>query len=396
MEWISRYKTWLVLGVVLVAFLAFAFKPKKVTISEYANPEMGSVKEVIEGTGSLTAAGVTAVYSPTKGIVKKIFVANGQNVKPNEILFEVTSSATEQEKATSYAGLLAAKVAVKTAENAKVSLQSQLEAARKAIIDATNASNKLNDNLSNQKNNPATNESYTDAEKLSIRSTLISATSSFKSIEGQYLAADDSIQSAKSALSEASVNYRNTRDSVTKSPIAGTIFNLKKNTGDAVGVLADGEPVLVLANLDQLTISFQVSEFNIGKISTGQETTITFDALPGSTIKGVVEGVDTLGNSNLGTVKYGVVIRLKPTMDELAKIRPAMTANLAITTDFKENVLTIPRSALKLSNGKSTVVKLNNGRATETEVKVGVMGADKVEIESGLNKEDQIKKVFLL
>lgn len=392
----SRYKVFIFIAFLLIGFIVFSLRPKKITNSEYTTPEIGSVKEVIEGTGSLTASGVTTVYSPTKGIVKQLFVVNGQKVTPNTKLFEVTSSASEQEKASALASLLAAKSAIKISDSSKLSLQSQLEVARKAIIDAVNASNKLDENLTNQRNNPSTGVSYTDAEKLSIKSAVISAQSNFKSLENQYLSADDAILSAKSAVAQASVAYQSTKDSVTKSQVAGTVFNLKKTVGDSVGVLADGEPMLVLANIDQLTISFQVSEFSVGKISYGQEANITFDALPGISIKGVVEGVDTLGNSNLGTVKYGVIIKLTPTLEELAKIRPAMTANLVIVTNSKENVLTVPRSSLKLYKGKYTVVKVSNGKAVESEVQVGVLGADRAEIVSGLNQEDQIKKVFSL
>ncbi len=111
------------LGVVLV--LGFIFlRPKKIESSLLSKATIGNVSEVVSGSGSVESGGVTAVYSPTNGVIKKILVTDGQEVKKDQPLFEVSSTATTKEKSEALSSLLAARSALKKAENAQNTLQS--------------------------------------------------------------------------------------------------------------------------------------------------------------------------------------------------------------------------------------------------------------------------------
>lgn len=382
--------------VVLLGIGIFLFKPKKIDSEKYTTQTIDSIREIVSGSGSLNASGVTMVYSPTNGIVKSIFVSDGQKVKAGEKLFEITSSATDIEKATALSNLMAAKSALKTAENAKNTLQVSLESARKNIFDTINSKKIFDEYVLAQKPNPVTGRSYTDEEKQSMVSTLDSANKTFKNLEKQYLDADDAIRSANAAYSEASLSYLATKDSITKSPFEGKVFNLKKNVGDTVSTSSSKQPVLVIVNSDQMTIEFQVSEFNVNKLKIGQKVEIGFDALLDQQISGEVSALDTVGDESLGTVTYDVIIKLLPTENQLSLVRPAMTANITIVTNQKDKVITLPRSALKVNKGIYTVVKNTKGKDQEVEVTVGLIGADKVEITSGLNQSDNVLKIFSL
>jgi HlyD family secretion protein len=381
------------IAIVIVLLLIGFSKSSKVQGDDYINPYISEIREEIRGSGVLRASSMTEVYSPTKGIIKSIFVQSGDVVKAGDKLFEVTSTATEQEKAMAWAGLASARSAINTAESSKSSLQTQLEVARRAILDATNAKDKMEQNLLDRKDNPATGKSYTDAEKLAIESSLISARSNFQTLEKQYLDSDENIKSAQANLAQASLAYQATRDSVVKSPIDGKVFNLKHATGDSVLSELDREPVLKIGLTEEMTIGFQVSEFNVGKISVGQAVEINFDALPGVSLQGSVSGVDQVGATSLGTVTYGVLVRVIPSQSESDLIRPSMTANLTIITRSKNEALVIPRSAVKLTGGKHYVIK-QNGEQKDTVVTLGIIGDDIVEVIDGIDTTDKVKKVF--
>jgi HlyD family secretion protein len=381
---------------VVIGGVGFMARPKNTPQDDLSIPTVDSIQEEVKGTGSVNATGVIEVYSPSKGIIKKMYIKDGDYVESGAKLFEVTSTATEQERATAWAALALAKSNLKIAETSKVTYSSDLEDARKAILDSANDLDVLKENISNNKNNPSTGKPYTEAEKLAIESALTSARTNFSALEKKYLSGDDLISSSKAALGQASVAYQATRDSVTKSPIAGNVFNLRKNAGDKVGVITDGEPVLVLANTNLLKISFQVSEFSVDKVKIGQEVEITFDAIAGLKVKGVVDGVDTIGNQSLGTVTYTVTILMKPTAEQILRIRPSMTANISILTQKKDNVLVIPRSSVKTEDGKYFVVVNQGTKNTEKEIKVGIIGSDKIEVKDGLSETDKILKLFEL
>ncbi len=132
---------------IVIVILFLVFKPSKVNKENYVTPIGQEIREVVSGSGSLNASGVTQIYSPTAGIVKKVYVADGQEVKIGDKLFEVTSSATEQEKAAALTDLLAARSALRTAENTKTTLQVSLESARKTILDTENSKKTFDENL---------------------------------------------------------------------------------------------------------------------------------------------------------------------------------------------------------------------------------------------------------
>ena len=324
-------------------------------------------------------------------MIKKILVTDGQEVKKDQPLFEVSSTATAKEKSEALSDLLAARSALKKAENAQNTLQSGLEIARRKILEAENTKKSFDENVLAQKPNPGTGRAFTEEEKLAMSSTMESTRKEFKNTEKEYIDATDSIRAASASLSEANIAYLATQDSVTKSPIAGKVVNLKKRIGNSVDVTKE---VLMVMSSTDLLVSIKVSEFNIAKIKVGQKVESRFDAFPDRKIVGEVIGVDTVGNESSGTVSFEVLVALTPNVSEMSMIKPAMTVNLNIVTATKDSVLTIPRSATKLEDGKNFVLVNKGGQATKTEVKLGVIGASDVEVASGLTENQEILTVF--
>ncbi len=379
-------------GLLAVLVLGFVIlRPKKIENNLLTQVKVGSVSEIVSGSGSVESGGVSAVYSPTNGVIKKILVTDGQEVKKDQPLFEVSSTATAKEKSEALSDLLAARSALKKAENAQNTLQSGLEIARRKILEAENTKKSFDENVLDQNPNPSTGRAFTEEEKLAMSSTMESTRKEFKNTEKEYIDATDSIRAASASLTEANIAYMATQDSVTKSPIAGKVVNLKKRIGNSVDVTKE---VLMVMSSTDLLVSIKVSEFNIAKIKVGQKVESRFDAFPDKKIEGEVIGVDTVGNESSGTVSFEVLVALTPNVSEMSMIKPAMTVNLNIVTATKDSVLTIPRSATKLEDGKNFVLVNKGGQATKTEVKLGVIGASDVEVASGLTEKQEILTVF--
>lgn len=353
--------------------------------------EIGIVTEVVSSSGPVKASGVTEVSSPTEGLVKRLLVKNGDTVKKDQPLFEVTSTATEAEKAAALADLLAARAALKKAENDKNTLQSSLESARRAILDAENTKKVFDENVLAQKPNPSTGRAYTEEEKLSMQSTMETTRRNFGNLEKQYLDANESIRSGQAALAEANVAYRATQDSVTKSPADGVVSNLRTTVGSSV---VTTKSLLVIKSSVELQVEIDVSEFNVSKIKNGQSVVVTLDAIPREKIAGTVLGVDGVGNESLGTVSFGVTVVLEPTIEQEELIRPAMTANVTIITSEKNDVMTLPRSAVKIEDSSHFVMIWDGKKATKKEVNLGLVGNEKVEVVEGLSETDEVLTVF--
>jgi multidrug efflux pump subunit AcrA (membrane-fusion protein) len=108
-------------------------------------------------------------------------------------------------------------------------------------------------------------------------------------------------------------------------PFTGTIAVVNIHPGEWA---SPGQPVLVLADLDSLRIeTTDLNEIDVAKIHLGDTTSITFDALPGVTISGVVTSIAPKASTGSG-VNYTVVIEMDEIPDQLSW---GMTA----TVDFE-------------------------------------------------------------
>lgn len=391
----SKKYTFVGLALIVILAIAFFAKPQKRKAGQFSIVSKSNVVEVVAGSDSVKLSGVNEVYSLSTGVIKDIYVAENQYVKKGQKLFSVESNSTQSDKATAYYAYTTAVSNLKSAEQAKQTLQGQLESGRKAVLDAVNSFDQYKENSTNQKNNPSTNKSYTEAEKLSIESNKISAYENFSALEKKYLEADESIRAARAAVSANWLSYQATQSITITAPMEGTVLNFFRRKGDNVDIQSRGDrPVLYIGQGEEFKVIFHVSEYDIQKVEIGQKAKVYFDALPESEFEAEVVSVDLIGNRDRGSVTFDVAVVLRDSQQAWSMIKPEMTANVEITTKQKEGVLTIPRASVRLDKGKYYVVRLTGKKKTETEVKVGILGADKVEVISGLNEGDEVLSIF--
>jgi len=71
-------------------------------------------------------------------------------------------------------------------------------------------------------------------------------------------------------------------------------------------------------------------------------------------------------------------------------IKPGMTADIVIEAEKKENVLVIPRGAMKKRDSERIVKVFSGKNIVEKQIKTGLEGDDFVEVISGLKEGDQV------
>lgn len=375
--------------------LVFFLRPKNNGGVKTSRVSRDNVSEVVAGSDSVKLTGVNEVYSLSTGVIKEIYVAENELVRKGQKLFSVEGNSSQTERANAYLAYTTSVSNLKSAEQAKKTLQGQLESGRKAVLDAVNSFDQYRENSINQKNNPSTNKSYTDAEKLSIESNKTGAYENFSALEKKYLEADDAIKAARAAVSANWLSYQATQNITITAPVDGTVINFFRRKGDNVDIQSSGDrPVLYIGQSDEFKVIFHVSEYDIQKVQIGQKAKVNFDALPDSEFEAEVVSVDLIGNRDRGSVTFDVAVVLQNSQDVWEKIKPEMTANVEIMTKQRNDVLTIPRSSLRLEKGRYYVVKMIGKKKVETEIKTGVMGSDKVEVTGGLSEGDEVLSIF--
>jgi HlyD family secretion protein len=350
-----------ILVILLIGFLV----SKKVFSKSTSGYIMGTVQkqtitEMVTESGIVTTSGRVTIYSPTTGIVGKVFVANDDRVSEGQKLFTVKSTATPQEKTTALAAFQAAKAAVQQAENNR-----RL---------TTTTVDRVHDDLKDKDST----ETFTEKE---TRTTA----------EVAHDNAYDVLLSAQAQLVSAQVAYQATQNSTVTAPISGLVSNLSVASGSAVlvnNVLAPTSPILVLGGLGPTEIVISVGENDINKIQVGQKADIKLDAVDDRVFQGVVKRFDTGGTITQGVVKFNVYLEVT---DFDHRLKPGMTADVDIVTSELTDVLSVPNSAVKPYQKGRAVRRLdNNGKLEYIPIKIGLRGKEFTQIIEGLGPDQEI------
>jgi len=177
-----------------------------------------------------------------------------------------------------------------------------------------------------------------------------------------------------------------------RSPIAGTValraerVKIGNTVMPAGGVIATADSALfVIEDLDSLILKIAVPERELAKLSVGQPAELSFDAVPGRTFTGKIDLITPIVDPTTAT--FGVRIRLTDTSNLL---RPGMFARVAIVYERKPDALQIPRTALLDGDGPPKVFVVQEGKAAERAVQLGLSNGAMIEVVTGLKDGEQV------
>ncbi|MCX7785512.1 MAG: efflux RND transporter periplasmic adaptor subunit [candidate division WOR-3 bacterium] len=138
---------------------------------------------------------------------------------------------------------------------------------------------------------------------------------------------------------------------------------------------------------DRLVASVTVDEADIGKIELGQKAQITLDAFPNEPVSAKVTKIAREGTIVSDVVVYNVLVEPEKVP---AKWASGMTANVEFFVVKKDNVLLIPKSAIKERNGNQIVQVFASNKPEPRKIIAGVTDGKMVEVVEGLSEGDKI------
>lgn len=165
-----------------------------------------------------------------------------------------------------------------------------------------------------------------------------------------------------------------------KAPFSGVITAKLASIGQLVG---PGAPVYKLSQIDPLKVLLPVPDYQISDWEKGKEVTVD---LYGEKKQGKVVNIFPSTNQNTGTISVEVEI---PNQDH--KWFPGQVVKAE--AKLKEQLgLFVPVEAVISTgtNNKPYVFLFDDGKAVKTEVTVGKLYENKLEITSGLTDKDQV------
>ena len=198
------------------------------------------------------------------------------------------------------------------------------------------------------------------------------------------------MQNASDSLRSAELSVEDTQkqvdDYTITAPISGTIISKDVKVGDTVGTSASAvETMCVIYDMSYLEMTLNVDELEILSIKEGQEATITADAIPNQTFRGVVTSVSKSGTTTGGTTTYPVTIRI----DEMGDLLPGMNATAEIVTESAEDTLSVPNEAIVRGN-YVLVTKDSPSAANADDSMTAPEGYVYVKVTTGVSDDDYI------
>ena len=329
----------------------------------------GTLVVSLTASGSVAISNSRTVTTTASGVVKKIYVKEGQSVKTGTPIMEIDLDLDGRQKLQSAASsYLSAQNSLKTTQDKIYSLDSSL----------VNAKNIFDNQWSGQSpDDPTYKQRHND---------YLLAQESYNNLVKQ-------LEQQKIALEASRLSYQ-AAGSIVYSPITGTIGSISLAPGMILNPTSSASnssnienKIAIVKTAATPSITVSLTEIDVPKVKVGNKVTITLSAFTDKTYTGKIVAIDTTGTVSSGVVSYPVTITLDSgTLDIFAN----MSATANILTDFKDNILIVPNGAVVSVNGENFVRVLKENVLTNLPVVTGLISDTETEIVSGINEGQEV------
>lgn len=353
-----------------VIYTNFFASQNKTAQYQTATAEKGTLVVSLSESGQVSSANNTPINTQMGGVIKTLYVKNGDTVKQGDKIADLELDQNSQAKQQSaLANYQQAKTTLANQQAQLYTLQSQMFQANQTFVNGKGT------------NNPITDDP-----------TYVEQNADWLAAEAQYKNQQAVISQAQTSLASSWLTYQQSSSTII-APISGTITGLSVQEGSVIATATTtSSSTSTTSNTTKIAsiktggnplISVNLSEVDAPKIQPGQKATVSFDAFPEKTFTGHVFSIDTTGSVSSGVTTYPAIIQLDDANDA---ILANMSATANIITETKDAVLLVPSAAVHTTNGTSTIQVLQNGQTATVEVTIGDASDSQTEIVSGLSE----------
>lgn len=345
----------IVVVLIIVSLIFSSKKPKGETI-EIEQVATRTIKETVVASGKIYPETEVKISSDVSGEIVELYVLEGDSVKAGQLVAKINPDTYVSSVERGVASLNSAKSQKSIAQAQILSSIAQKEQIEAQIANARNIYNR-NKQL---KADGVISTADFEASESSLRALEANARSSEASVassKANVQAAEFSIKSAEASLQELRTSLQRTS---IYAPTNGIVSLLNVEKGErVVGTMQmTGTEMMRIANLNSMEVQVDVSENDIVRVSLNDEVEIEVDAYLGRKFKGnvyqIANSASSLGGAAQATstdqvTNFSVKIRIDPasysdliTSTKPFPFRPGMSASVAIQTNVKPNVISVP------------------------------------------------------
>jgi multidrug efflux pump subunit AcrA (membrane-fusion protein) len=351
-----------------------------------AEVKQGDLNIEVHATGELSASHSTMLVAPAIGgdalQINKL-IQTGYPVKKGDVVVEFDPSEQHYKLEQSHSELLQAEQ-----EITKAKADAQVQAAEDKVALLKARYNVRRDELDVEKNELL---SKIDGQKndLALQQAKRVLAELEKDIESHHTSSQASISLAQEKSNKAKLAMDQAQQNLDRMHVIATmdgLISIQRNMNASGGFffggmslpdyrpgdqVQPGSPIAEVLDPSEMNLTVRVSEADRNNVNAGEAANVAFDALPQRQFQGTVKMVGGMSmhsvfssDSNHG---FDVTIQLAETD---ARLRPGLTASVTFQGPLRKSVLSIPRQALFMKDGKRIVYVRDGSTFNQREVKV--------------------------
>jgi len=372
-------KLWIAGGVIallaiVVAASIYFSRRDRVLVQTALVRSIAELNSKVTSSGEVRAKQFVDLQPEISGIIKELYVREGDAVKKGEVLLRIDPIQTDAETSIASAQyeVAVAEERAQTFEiaNAEVNLmrdETSLKSARAELVqaefDLARAESSFRrqqqlheDGLISREDYEASQNEFRSAKsRLEIKKADVALIEDQINIARNNLARmKTSAKASRARMESAAASLTKARDQSRKSkiesPLDGVITHLNKEQGERAvpGMMSNPEAtIMTIADLSVIQAELKVDETDVVNVTLGDIAQVQIDALPDTVFMGeVVEiGNSPIQSSGQEAKDFKVIVTLN---NPSPKLRPGMSCTSEITTDTRRDLLVIPIQALTM------------------------------------------------
>src|SRR5262245_42904257 len=331
--------------------------------------EQGEISAYVSATGTLNPVIMVQVGTQVSGAIEKLLADYNSPVQDGQIIAQLDQASFRAKVAQADASLENARADLKNAhanvlnvaasiENARAEVANQRANVERVQVESVDAKRDLERHrtlferqLTSHSELDAAQSAYdtAGAQRNAARAQLDAAEAKLRSAQAQLRSAAAQVDKAKAQISQAQAALEQAQvdidRTIIRSPINGTVISRSVDIGQTVAASLQAPTLFTIAqDLTKMQVDTNVSEADIGNVAVGQTATFTVDAFLNQTFQGSVREIRQAPVVVQSVVNYNTVIAVN---NPELKLRPGMTATVSILVAQRQQVLKIPKAALR-------------------------------------------------
>ncbi len=325
------------------------------------------IERTVLATGLIEAESLVSVGARTSGLIEELLVKVGDPVAQGDLIARIDS--LEQQNTVLQAQADLAQLEAQIASNS-----AEIKLAELALTRLTKLSG----------------SHLTTAEELdSAEATLAMAKAASDSLAAQKARAEVEVATAQLDLDRTRI----------MAPMDGTVVAVVSEEGTTVNATSETPTIVKLAKLDRMEIKAEISEADVVHVKAGQSVRFSLLGAPDAEYEAVLDAVEpapsSIADSDEVSTDEAIYYNARFLVENPDRIlRIGMSANVTVILDSAQDAKTIPLSVLPDQAGPDGRYLLQvldaDGVQQQRLVEIGIKGATRVQILSGLEADDRV------